>query len=869
MNTLPIDPLLPDVVKALQAGPAVVIEAPPGAGKTTRVPRAIFDGKLAKNGEILILQPRRLAARLGAYRVAEELGQTPGGTVGYTVRFEDVGSAETRLRFITEGILTRRLLVDPTLAGVAVVVLDEFHERHLATDLALPLLRRLQQTARPDLKLVVMSATLDAEPVRAYLDGCASFRSEGRRFDVAIEHVDGPDDRPLAAQVASAVRRLVREQPDGDILVFLPGAGEIRRAQESIAGQPGLSSLLVLPLHGEMSLSEQNRAVKPAGQRKVILSTNVAETSVTIDGVVAVIDSGLARVAAHSPWTGLPTVTLAKISQASAIQRAGRAGRTRAGMALRLYPRQDFDTRRRYELAEIARADLAEAALALHALGIRDLDDFPWFEAPPGAALSVAEQLLRRLGAVDDRGAVSALGRRMLRFPVHPRLERLVCAGEDRGVTDAACTLAALIAERDIRQRGRASFARAAAGPQGAGMPSAGDDRGVELLDLVEQFAEARRAEFAHERLRMLELDPRAVETVERARRQLRGLAAKTAPARDDTAPALHHPDAVEQAVAMAALTAFPDRVARRRRPGERTVLLAGGGAAELGFQTDADWIVAVDAEETGTAARAGGRVVVRAGLKINPDWLLDLPGEPVAESDDLQFDPNSERVLRVRRLTYQSLALDETITPAPPGPATAAVLAAAALSAGIETLDEDGALPRLRARVTFAREVSPAVDLPALDDTTLASALGAACSDATCFDDLRATGLATQLQRSFSADGQRALATLAPEAVTLPGGRKVTINYESGQPPWIASRLQDFFGMRIGPAVGGGRVPLTLHLLAPNQRAVQVTRDLESFWQKHYPPLRRELGRRYPKHAWPEDGATARPPPPLPPRKR
>ncbi|HXI56888.1 MAG TPA: ATP-dependent helicase HrpB [Polyangia bacterium] len=873
MNALPIDPLLPDVVKALQNTPAVVIEAPPGAGKTTRVPPALLDGGLAKNGEILVLQPRRLAARLAAFRVAEEMSQAPGGTVGYTVRFEDVGSARTRLRFVTEGILTRRLLADPTLTGVSAVLLDEFHERHLATDLALPLLRRLQQTTRPDLKLAVMSATLDAEPVRAYLDDCPSFRSEGRRFDVAIEHLPEPDDRPVAIQVASAVRRTVREIPDGDLLVFLPGAGEIRRTQEALRDQAGLSSFLILPLHGEMSLAEQDRAVRPAQQRKIILATNVAETSVTIDGVVAVVDAGLARVAAHSPWTGLPTLALAKISQASAIQRAGRAGRTRPGRALRLYTRHDFETRRRYELPEIARADLADAVLALHALGVSDLAGFPWFEAPPAAALAAAELLLRRLGAIDRGGALTALGRRMLRFPVHPRLARLVCAGEDGAATDAACTMAALIGERDIRQRGRASFGGSGSGgARGSAVTNDLDGRGVDLLDLAEQFRQARRADFSRDRLRGLELDPRAVDTVERARRQLRGLARPGGPEGENPAAFSDGEKAaaaMEDKLALATLTAFPDRVARRRRPGERTVLLAGGGAADLGFQTSAEWIVAVDAEESATAARAGSRVVVRTGLGIQPDWLLDLAGDSIDESDDLQFDPNTERVMRVRRISYQALAIDETVTPAPPSPETAAVLAAAALAYGPDQLDQPGALARLRARVTFLRGVEPDVDLPALDDAALAEALRSACASATTFADLRALGLAAQIQQSISTAGQRALATMAPESIVLPGGRKVSVTYEPGQPPWIASRLQDFFGMQTGPSVANGRVPLTLHLLAPNQRAVQVTSDLKSFWRQHYPPLRRELGRRYPRHAWPEDGATARPPPPLPPRKR
>lgn len=861
MDVLPIDSLLPDIVGALRTASSVVIEAPPGAGKTTRVPRALFDAGFAATGEILVLQPRRLPARLAAQRVAEELGEPTGGTVGYTVRFEESAGPRTRIRFVTEGILTRRLLTDPTLRGVSAVLLDEFHERHLATDLALSLLRRLQQTSRPDLKLAVMSATLDADPVCAYLDGAPRVRSQGRRYDVAIAHLPQPDDRPLSQQVASAVRQLLRETPDGDILVFLPGAGEIRRSAEALAALPGADQLLVLPLHGEMTLADQNRAVRPADRRKVILSTNVAETSVTIDGVVAVVDGGLARQAAHSPWTGLPKLTVSKISQASAIQRAGRAGRTRPGRALRLYTQHDFETRRRYDPAEIARADLADTALTLRALGVRRLTDFPFFEAPPPAALAAADELLQRLGAIMPSGELTPLGRRMMRFPVHPRLARLVCAGEDRAVTDAACTTAALIGERDIRMRGRAAF-----GGSGGGRGSAdpADGTGIDLLELVDLFGQAQRTRFGADRLRSLGLDARAVETAERARRQLR--AAAEPPAGGGGGGGARRgadADADDQALALATLAAFPDRVARRRAGGGRTVLLSGGGAADLGWDSGSDWLVAVDVEERATASRGGNRIVVRLGVAIQPDWLLDLFADDLHEQETLALNPTTEQVERTYRLSYRALAVDESVTPAPPSDETAQVLARAAVAFGVEKLDQDGALVSLRQRVRFLKAAMPEAAIPSLDDDELAAALRSACAGLRSFTELRELGLSAHLFHSFSPEAQRQLRTLAPETLTLPGGRSVPINYELHDAPSIASRLQDFFGMSQTPRVAGGRVALTVHLLAPNYRAVQVTRDLENFWRQHYPPLRRELGRRYPRHAWPEDGATASPPAP------
>ncbi|HYG68817.1 MAG TPA: helicase-related protein, partial [Anaeromyxobacteraceae bacterium] len=413
MTPLPIDPVLPEIVAALRGGRSLVVEAPPGAGKTTRVPRALHDAGLSRAGEIVVLEPRRLAARLAARRVAEELGERLGETVGYQVRFEEVAGPRTRIRFVTEGLLTRRFLSDPALSGVAAVVLDEFHERHLAGDLALALLRRLQATARPDLKVVAMSATLDAAPVAAFL-GAPAVRSEGRRFDVGIEFLSPEEaarDERLEALVARAVRRVVREEPDGHVLVFLPGAAEIRRAREALAAFASDGGIELLPLHGDLPPDEQDRAVRPSARRKVILSTNVAETSVTIEGVVAVVDSGLARVASHSPWSGLPTLEVRKVSRASAAQRAGRAGRTRPGRAIRLYTRHDHDARPAFDLPEIQREDLSETLLAVAALDARELE---WFEAPPPAALEAARTLLVRLGATDGSGALTELGRRML-----------------------------------------------------------------------------------------------------------------------------------------------------------------------------------------------------------------------------------------------------------------------------------------------------------------------------------------------------------------------------------------------------------------------------------------------------------------------
>ncbi len=864
MTPLPIDASVPAIVNALEADGAVVVEAPPGAGKTTRVPSALLDARLSGAGEIWVLEPRRLPARLAATRVAAERGERVGETIGYSVRFDEAGGPRTRLRFMTEGLFVRRLLAAPELPGVSAVVLDELHERHVATDLALAWLRRLRQGARPDLAVVAMSATLEAEPVRAFLAGGArratTVRSEGRRFDVAIEHLpvaQASDDRPLERRIAAAVRQLLREEPDGDLLVFLPGAGEIRRAQAALAELPQAGELAILPLHGEMPLEEQTRAVRPAGRRKVVLATNVAESSVTIDGVVAVVDTGLARVAAHSPWTGLPTLALAKISRAAAEQRAGRAGRTRPGRALRLFTQHDFEQRPAYDPPEIARVDLTDLAMTLSALGLSDADALDWLEPPPAAAWGAARELLQRLGAISAAGSLSDVGRRMLRFPIHPRLARLVVEGEARGAGDAAALAAALIGERDIRASARASF---------GGGAGARPDRGADVLDLVDLYREAEAGRFRPDLLRRLELDARAVEEVGRVRRQL----TSALDGRRARADAATEAPALRQAI----LTAFPDRVAHRREAGGKTALLAAGGSAELGLEQTGDWLVTVDVVEDRKSGRSGlsGRApVVRLSARIEPEWVLDLFAERVVEIDRRAFDARTERVERTTGLAFGALALDARTEPAPPDEETARLLAEAALARGIDKLPGGQVIPALLQRITFARQAAPEAPLPTLGADAVSELVRLACVGRNSFAELATPGadLGTAVLAALPPEARRALDTLAPLQITLSGGRTVPIHYDPTSPPWIESRLQDFFGTRAAPVIGGGRVPLTVHLLAPNGRAVQVTRDLAGFWTQHYPALRRELGRRYPRHAWPEDGATARPPDPNSHRRR
>ncbi|WP_321477011.1 ATP-dependent helicase C-terminal domain-containing protein [uncultured Paludibaculum sp.] len=760
MIALPVDALIPSILESLRTIPNLVLEAPPGAGKTTRVPAALLG---ALTGEILVLEPRRLAARLACRRVASELGESPGKTVGYQVRFEQVGGPATRLRFLTEGVLTRRLLSDPELKNVDAVVLDEFHERHLEGDLALALLHRLQRTRRPDLRLIVMSATLHGEPISAFLDGCPVLRSEGRLFDLSVAYTPHSADS-LEVQVAEAVERLVKEEDQGGILVFLPGAAEIRRCQRTLQRFADSRSVLLLPLYGDLSPQEQDRAVAPCAQRKVILSTNVAESSITIEGVRAVVDSGLARVAKDNPWTGLARIEIQRVAQASAVQRAGRAGRTGPGRVIRLYTQEDFLRRPIHDTAEVTRRELAQLCLDLHTAGLRDPRSLQWLDAPPEAALTAAEDLLHRLGALDASGAITAFGRRIAALPLHPRLAALALHGGAEG-----CVAAAALASGNRPQGGQIE---------------------EQLLRLV--------------------------------------------------APKRSHHDPLPQAY----LRAFPDRVARRRKSNE--LLLSGGASAVLlndkGVET-AEFVVALDIEDRPDQ----GLPIVRQASAIQADWLLDLFPERVTARDTVTWNRAAERVESVSALLYDSLVIEESRGQVSDSEAAAELLASKALEAGVHRFADADAIQAVRNRAAFA-------GLPNLD---LEAALRTLSHGLASFRELeqvtRDGGLERALLQGLGPNAERTLGRMAPESIKLPSGRRAKVQYAPGQSPWVASRLQDFFGMSETPKIGDG-TPLVVHLLAPNRRPVQMTQDLAGFWERLYPQVRKELSRRYPRHAWPEN---------------
>jgi ATP-dependent helicase HrpB len=765
---LPGDAILPEVLSSLKQTPNLVIEAQPGAGKTTRVPPALLG---LVRGEVIVLEPRRIAARLAARRVAWEMGEEAGETVGYQVRFEEKIGPRTRLRFVTEGILTRRLLTDPTLKGVDAIVLDEFHERHLDSDLALALLKRLQ-LLRPELRVIVMSATLDAAPIARFLGDCPVLRSEGRLFALSVRHLPYSPE-PLHVQVRKTVELLHVEQHSGNILTFLPGAAEIRRTMrecEPIARQSGL---LVLPLHGDLSPAEQDRAVLPSAERKLILATNVAESSVTVEGVTAVIDSGLVRVATYSPWTGLPTLEIGRISKASAIQRAGRAGRTGPGQALRLYPEQDYLLRPEHDAPEIVRADLSQLLLSLRAMKIAHFHELDWLEVPPAEAVRSAELLLDRIGATGDRA------QRLARFPLSPRLSRVLIEALDRGVGEDGCLAAAIL---------------------GLGVRSEKND----LLATIDLPQEQRLRQHAEQLLKMAK-PPRQTN---------------------------HNDDAL----LLSLLTGFPDRVARRRTANQ--VVLSTGISAEVaGEPPPYEFVLALDVEDR----KENPMPLIRMMTRIEPEWLLDLFPDAIKERSSVVWNRATERVEKISALLYDELVIEESRGAASESEA-ADLLARKALEVGIDQFVEKEALEHFLARLSFAGFESP----------DISGTLKELCLGLQSFGELRnsANNLLPMLEAKLNA---KMLNEAAPISVLLGNGRQTKVHYEQDRPPWISSRLQDFFGMQDTPRIGPNRAPLVVHLLAPNHRAVQTTTDLAGFWDRLYPQVRRELMRRYPRHAWPE----------------
>lgn len=839
---LPIDEHLERAVGLLQTRGSLVVKAPPGAGKTTRLPAALLDHDLVRPGqEVLVLEPRRLAARAAAERVARERGASVGEEVGYQVRFEEVASKKTRLRYVTEGVFVRRLVADPELKGIGAVILDEFHERTLDADLSLALLRALRPALRPDLRVVVMSATLDPEPIAAFLEGAETLVSEGRQYPVAIEFARRPESSPLGVRIAQALEGARPESA----LVFLPGWSEIRETTTALSAFASRTGAEILPLHGDLPLEEQQRALSVGPRPRIVLATNVAEASVTVDGVSLVIDAGLARRMRYDAVRGVNRLSTSRISRASAAQRAGRAGRLGPGRCLRLYTEAEHAAFAEFDEPEIRRVDLADAFLLLHGQELVDPAELHWLTPADAAVAARAERLLEQLGAIAGTPPrLTETGRRMWRVPASARMGRLLLEAARLGEPESGALIAALLSERDPFR----DF----------GAPAPERSSTSDLWPAFDAVAAARRR---------LPVDPGApaasrcrqiVRAADQLRRSLAPVHARPAPDRESTGSA-------DVALRKAVLAGHPDRVVRRHRPGSAGGLMVGGIGVRLDRESavrEGGYFVAHDLHQE---HRDGALVVrVRRATSIEPEWLGELWPDAVRRELETRFDPETERVRGFLVERYHDLALAERETGKVDPADAEAKLAAAALSnvAGAATWDEAAAgfvqrvdsllewRPELGERFGFASGQA-AAELFRL-------ALPALAAGKRSFAELRRDSLVEFLDRAVPHGARADLERLAPSRLVLPSGRAASVEYRTGQAPVVAARLQEFFGLRSTPSLNQGRTPVVLHLLAPNHRPLQVTTDLASFWENVYPKVRPQLRARYPKHSWPDDPASA-----------
>lgn len=833
LERLPIDEVLPELLDSLRASPNLVLVAPPGAGKSTRVAPAVLAAQspgVHPLGKVLLLQPRRLAAVNVAARIAAEQGWQLGQEVGYHVRFERRVGRDTPLVVMTDGMFLQLLQNDPWLDGVATVIFDEFHERNLNNDLALALCRRLQTEVRSELQLLVMSATLAAEPVAAFLGNAPIINSPGRMFPVEVIHDPRPEQGPLAPRICRAVLEMLG-QTAGDLLVFLPGIGEIRAAANALGEVLAGSAAEVRQLYGDLPLAEQQRVLHPSDKRRVILSTNVAETSLTVPGVTGVIDSGLARVMRVDPSSGINRLSLERISLASATQRTGRAGRTAPGICRRLWTTAEERGLVPQTASEVQRVELSGAVLELAAWGEADPAAFPWFEAPAPGTLRQAQEQLRQLGAIAPDGRITELGSAMARLPLQPRLARMVIEGQRLGVVDDAALIAAMLAERD-------PFAIR------SGRRNAEHHSDSDVLDRVHALQIFNQAERASSWLG--EVDRSSARTILRAQQQLVRALGETNSSVDTNR---------DTALLQCLLAGFPDRVARRREPASPRAAMVGGRGVKLANESavrDAEYFVCVDLQET-----AGSEALVRQASAIDADWL---DSDLICAETVLNFDVERQRVIAERRTSYLDLILSAAPTSIPEAQRSEAarLLTDAALARWEQILPTDSPAQQILIRWQSLVAWLPELELPRLDEHFWRTLLETHAEGLNSLDDLRKLPWSDLVRMQWSHEQRQLLEREAPERITVPSGSQIKLDYEAGKPPVLAVRVQELFGLRETPRIARGRVPVLLHLLGPNYRPQQVTSDLASFWRTTYPEVKKELRRRYPKHSWPDDPLTA-----------
>jgi ATP-dependent helicase HrpB len=812
---LPIDAVLDDLARTLARQNAAVLVAPPGAGKTTRVPLALLDEPWVKRKKIIVLEPRRIAARASAERMAHTLGERVSETVGFRVRFGSKVSRATRIEVVTEGIFSRQILDDPELSGVAAVLFDEFHERSLDADLGLALARDAQTGLREDLRILVMSATLDGARVAKLLGDAAVIASEGRAFPVETRYLGRKADAPLERQMADAIATALRADP-GSVLAFLPGAAEIRRTQNFLTERVHDANIEIVPLFGALDAAVQDRAIAPApkGQRKVVLATSIAETSLTIEGVRIVVDSGMARVPRYEPDIGLTRLETVRASRAAVDQRRGRAGRTEPGVCYRLWDEPQTASLAAYTQPEILSADLSSLVLDLAQWGVSEPSSLAFLDPPPGPALKEARTLLRELGALDSDGRITLEGKSLRALALPPRLARMIVDSHRLGAGAEAAEIAAVLTERGL----------------------GGDS--VDLDFRLDQFRRDRAQ--------------RASSARSLAQRWASQVAATEGSPGENSSPS----------TGVMLAFAFPDRVARNRGTGS-FVLANGRGAAVDQTSALARAAYIAVAELTGTAAQ--GRILLAA--PITQDEIEQHFAGQIETSDEITFDRGTMALRARRKKRLHAITLSEAPLALSPSTETASVLADGLIAAGLDKLPWSKSLKQWRDRVMFLRKAEGEASQnpwPDLSDDALAAQREAwlvpALHDKISLKEFSPGDLSDALMSLLPWELRARLEREAPTHFEAPTGTQLAIDYEAEQGPTIAVRLQELFGLNTHPSIAKGAVPLVLELLSPAHRPVQVTRDLPGFWRGSYAAVRSDLRGRYPRHPWPEDPASAMP---------
>lgn len=848
---LPVDPLAGELLEHLREHPRLILQAPTGSGKSTRVPGMLLDaGRLGECGRVVVLQPRRLAARMLAARVASERGGSLGGEVGYRIRLDNVTSRDTRIEFVTEGVLLRQMLNAPDLPGVAVLIFDEFHERHLYGDITLARALQIQETTRPDLLLIVMSATLDAAALEPYLAPCATLSSAGRTFPVSVEYLPRPlGDRTPVWEAAADELAAVAPGCGGDALVFMPGAYEISRTIGEIRSRKELRDFLPLPLHGELPPAEQDAAVnrQPGGQRKIVVATNVAETSLTIDGVRLVVDSGLARVGRFDPYRGINTLLIERISRASADQRAGRAGRTAPGRCLRLWTEAEHRDRPAQELPEVKRLDLAEVALTLKASGVDDLHAFRWLEPPEIRALDRAEALLRDLGALERaNGRLTELGRRMLAFPMHPRYSRMLLSAQARNCVRPVALIAALTQGRDLLTRGGGNAVEERRDDL------LGNDGESDFFRLLRAFRFAEKNNFNPDRCRSLGIHAQGARQTAQLFEQFLKIARDEGLAINETA-------ADGESIARCVLAGFSDQLATRLDAGTLRCALVGGRRGTLARESVVQHAALFVAAEVREIQQRGDELntLLTLATAVREDWLREEFPDDFSEMTDAFFDDTTRRVLGRRRTKFRDLTLFEKLTNDAPADAAASLLADEVLAGRCPLKAWDAAVDNWIARVNALRVWMPELGLPGIGPEDRRALVEHIVHGAKSYKDVKERPVFPTVKAWLSALQQGWIDEYAPERMemtTAKGPRRVKLTYPEagdGSPPVLAARIQELYDVTGGLRVATGRVPVTIQVLAPNQRPIQVTSDLANFWRESYPKIKGELQRKYPRHEW------------------